>query len=445
MHIHEKKYGQEDKVNRNKKMIYYGLLLIVLVLFCVILSSLLLYRKEYSQTQLESELPKQKDYNTNEKIRVLIKTNGFSQITHTEVQLQAESGLKITNGENVTECEAGQTITIAPNDERFQTGTIRVESRREGEKVTIHSLKRGYGTPSYRGKLELFQTAEGIVIVNELRLEEYLYAVVPSEMPASYELEALKAQAVCARSYAYNQSRDYAHPEYQAHVDDSTAFQVYGNSAEQERTIQAVDETCGEKIWYQNQVATAYYYSTSCGKTASIKAWGSDFNESNQYLQSINVCNEEGKSYESDLPWYQWTATISEQTMSNLVELNTGKEIGTLLNLAVTQQGDGGIVQALTAVGTTGKIVVKTENKIRSALGGGGYTIEKQDGTVVNSTKLLPSAFFTIEKRNGNYILHGGGYGHGIGMSQNGANEMAKQGKNYKQILTTFYTGVTVE
>ncbi len=428
-----------------KKVLCYGGFLFLLVLTCVLASADLTYRREYSQTQVESPLPKKSRKASNEKIRVLIKSNGFAQTTHTEVTLQSEAGLKITNGESTIECEPGQLITIMPNDERFQSGTIQVESRCEGEKITIASLERGYGVPSYRGKLELYKTAEGIVIVNALLLEEYLYAVVPSEMPASYELEALKAQAVCARSYAYNQSRDYAYPEYQAHVDDSTAFQVYGNSAEQERTIQAVDETCGEKIWYQNQVATAYYYSTSCGKTASIKAWGSDFNESNQYLQSINVCNEEGKSYELDLPWYQWTATISEQTMSNLVELNTGKEIGTLLNLAVTQQGDGGIVQEITAVGTTGKIVVKTENKIRSALGGGGYTIEKQDGTVVNSTKLLPSAFFTIEKKNGNYILHGGGYGHGIGMSQNGANEMAKQGKKYKQILTTFYTGVAVE
>ncbi len=432
-------------MNRRKKIIYYGKALILLVLFCVILSSGILDKKRYLQAQLESELPKQKAYNANEKIRVLIKTNGFSQIAHTEVQLQAESGLKIMNGESVAECEAGQIITINPNDERFQAGTIQVESRGEGEKVTISSLQRGYGTPSYRGKLELFKTAEGIVIINELLLEEYLYAVVPSEMPASYELEALKVQAVCARSYAYNQSRAYAYPEYRAHVDDSTSYQVYGNSAEQESTICAVKETCGEKIWYHNQVATAYYYSTSCGKTASITAWGSALDESNQYLQSINVCNEEGESYEAALPWYQWTATISEQTMSNLVELNTGKEIGTLLNLAVTKQGDGGIVQELAAVGTTGKIVVETENKIRSALGGSGYTIEKQDGTVVDSTKLLPSAFFTIEKKNGNYILHGGGYGHGIGMSQNGANEMAKQGKKYKQILTTFYTGVTVE
>lgn len=428
-----------------KKVFYYGGFLILLVLTCVFASAELIYRRDYSQTQVESTLPQKPRKDINEKIRVLVKSKGFAQATHTEVTLQAVSGLKLTSGENVVECEPGQKITITPNDERFQAGTIQVESLSEGEKVTIASLERGCGVPSYRGKLELYKTAEGIVIVNELLLEEYLYAVVPSEMPASYELEALKVQAVCARSYAYNQSRDYAYPEYQAHVDDSTSFQVYGNSLEQESTIRAVNETCGEKIWYRNQVATAYYYSTSCGKTASINAWGRELDNSNRYLQSISVCNKKGEAYESALPWHRWTATVSEQVMSDLVELNTGKEIGTLLNLAVTKRGDGGIVQELTVVGTTGKIVVETENKIRSALGGSGYTIEKQDGTIVNGSKLLPSAFFTIEKKNGNYILHGGGYGHGIGMSQNGANEMAKQGETYKQILTFFYTGVTVE
>ena len=428
-----------------KIFFYCGGFLILLILTCVFVLADLIDRREYSQAQIESALPQKLRQNVNEKIRVLIKSNGFTQIAHTEVQLQAESGLKITNGENSIECEAGQAITISPNDERFQTGTIQAESRGEGEKITISSLQRGYGMPSYRGKLELFKTAEGIVIVNELPLEEYLYAVVPSEMPASYELEALKAQAVCARSYAYNQSRDYAYPEYEAHVDDSTAFQVYGNSKEQESTIHAVNETCGEKIWYGDQVATAYYYSTSCGKSASITAWGGEANESNQYLQSISICDEGGAPYEASLPWYRWTATVPEQTMSDLIELNTKTDIGTLLNLTITQTGEGGIAQEITAVGTTGKVLVETENKIRQALGGSGYTIEKQDGSSVSSSQLLPSAFISIEKKNGNYIIYGGGYGHGIGMSQNGANEMAKRGRDYRQILTTFYTGVTVE
>ena len=181
-----------------RKDIYIFAAVILVALFIATLLHMAFENQEERQRIKESELPKIEKIFTNDSgvIRVVIKTNGFAQITHPEVQLQAESGLKISCGDTVTEYEVGQIVTITPGDERFQVGTIQVESRNAGEKITISSLQRGYGVPSYRGKLELFQTAEGIVIVNELLLEEYLYAVVPSEMPASYELEALTAQAV---------------------------------------------------------------------------------------------------------------------------------------------------------------------------------------------------------------------------------------------------------
>ena len=92
-----------------------------------------------------------------------------------------------------------------------------------------------------------------------------------------------------------------------------------------------------------------------------------------------------------------------------------------------------------------GTVVVDTENKIRRALGGSGYEIKKQDGTAVKGSRLLPSAFFKVEKKGNTFKIKGGGYGHGIGMSQNGANEMAKKGKNYQQILQMFYPGTTIE
>ena len=120
------------------------------------------------------------------------------------------------------------------------------------------------------------------------------------------------------------------------------------------------------------------------------------------------------------------------------------KLIGTLKELSITKTGIGGVALQITAKGTKGSVTVNTENKIRSALGGTGYSIVRQDGTKINSTKLLPSAFFTIEKQGDNFILKGGGYGHGIGMSQNGANEMAKTGKEYQEILKAFYTGIEV-
>lgn len=427
-----------------KSVFIYKVAACMLMLVFVIVGNKYIDKKHHEQIKLESTLPSEQQAEDTMVIRVLIKTNGFAQITHASVEVQATSGVVLTSGGKQRESEGTKSIMIKPDDAMFQNGTIRIKAKAENEKITICSLQRGYGSPSYRGELELFSTAEGIVIVNELLLEEYLYAVVPSEMPASYELEALKAQAVCARSYAYNQSRSYSYPEYQAHVDDSVSFQVYGNSKEQGSTIRAVNETVGKKIWYHNQVATAYYYSTSCGKSASIEAWGGTLNEANMYLQSRDICDEDNNAYEVGLPWYRWTATIPAQTMLDLLETNTQTEIGNLLNIAITKEGAGGIVQEITAVGTTGKVVVETENKIRRVLGGTGYQIVKQDGSVINSTVLLPSAFFTIEKKDGNYTIYGGGYGHGIGMSQNGANEMAKSGKNYEQILTSFYTDVEV-
>ena len=91
------------------------------------------------------------------------------------------------------------------------------------------------------------------------------------------------------------------------------------------------------------------------------------------------------------------------------------------------------------------RVVVETENKIRSALGGYGYYIERNDGTTVESAALLPSAFFEIKKEGDVFVIEGGGYGHGIGMSQNGANEMAKEGRDYKEILNMFYSDIMVK
>ena len=334
-------------------------------------------------------------------------------------------------------------MTIAPDDPLFEGGTIRVKTKKEGDKITISSLKRGYGVPSYRGELELFSTAQGIAVINELPLEEYLYAVVPSEMPASYEEEALKAQAVCARSYAYCHMEGQAYPEYKANVDDSTAYQVYGNSAEQEKTIAAVDATMGEKLKYHDTVVKAYYFSTSCGRTTNVEAWGTKVSDANSYLKGTRV-EENGTCYEKDLPWFSWSCDIPVETVSNLFGLNTGQDVGTISQIEITKRGEGDVALEMKVTGSKGSAVIRTENKIRSALGGNGYKIQKQDGTEAASAKLLPSAFFTVEKRGESFRIKGGGYGHGIGMSQNGANEMAKKGKDYITILGMFYDGVEI-
>ncbi len=431
-----------------EQYIYYGLCAVTAMLLIVAVIN----KREMKQDQLreakkqeqsqEQKKAEEKDVG-NAVIRVLIRGEGFQEELHEKVGITAPGGLVIEYGGGREELEAQAVFEAAADHPYFASGAIRISPRQPGEKLTVTTLTRGYGVPSYGGIIELVANG-GVAVINEIPFEEYLYGVVPSEMPASYEMEALKCQAVCARSYAYHQMQEMAYPQYQAQVDDSTTFQVYGNSEIQPSVIQAVDETAGQKLWYQGQVAAAYYYSTSCGMSTDMTAWGGSAGEKTAYLKSISISGEQG-DYEKELPWYRWEAAIPKTVISALISEYAETDIGNLTRLEVTERGAGGVALVLVAEGDRGSEVIETENKIRRALGGRGYEIMKQDGNLTPARDLLPSAFFEIEEQPEQIILHGGGFGHGIGMSQNGANEMAKQGMGYEEILKTFYCGVTIE
>ncbi len=129
----------------------------------------------------------------------------------------------------------------------------------------------------YDGSIEIIPKAEGLIIVNELFLEKYLTRVVPSEMPATYEKEALKAQAVCARTYAWKQIQEQRLHELEADVDDTVNFQVYGNMERQKAATEAVKrETEGQILRQDGEAVEAYYFSTSAGVTSTDEIWGSD-------------------------------------------------------------------------------------------------------------------------------------------------------------------------
>ena len=111
-------------------------------------------------------------------------TDGYQNETHPKAVLSSDGGLVVSFGEQ--EEETTEKLTVEPDDQLFQEGVIRVKAK-EG-RVTVETLNRGYGMPSYEGVIELRTTAEGLVLINELPVETYLCGVVPSEMPASYEL-----------------------------------------------------------------------------------------------------------------------------------------------------------------------------------------------------------------------------------------------------------------
>jgi len=182
--------------------------------------------------------------------------------------------------------------------------------------------------------MEVRAYEDGYTLVNQLPFEQYLYAVVPSEMPVSYAPEALKAQAVCARSYAYIQLLKGSLAAFGAHMDDSTSYQVYNKVAETEESIQAVDETHGQVLAYEGNVLEAYYFSTSAGYTDTSAVWNDAGNPSYGYLHKFclnmeeydgNLADEDGfrtyiqstpDGYDSDVRYYRWqiTADYSDKT-----------------------------------------------------------------------------------------------------------------------------------
>ena len=161
-------------------------------------------------------------------IRVIIKTSGFRDIFFNEAVFCADSGMIVETGEESYETAPGETVVFNPDTEDFNEGRIKLIPK-SGE-IQFQSVNRGIGTPSYGGTIEVSLYDEGIVVVNEVGIEDYLKKVVPSEMPSGFNLEALKCQAVCARSYAYTELSNNYYSAYGAHIDDSIQFQVYNNS-----------------------------------------------------------------------------------------------------------------------------------------------------------------------------------------------------------------------
>lgn len=398
-----------------------------------------------------------------ENIRVLIKNRNFQNLYHSSLTLVCSGPLKVSQGKKSRSLKPGETFTITYGDRYLKDGRIFLEPETGGE-ITVRSLERAQGAPSYSGKMEIIEGEKGLVLINELYLEDYLKLVVPSEMPPSYEMEALKAQAVCARTYAYMQLQSNTYSQYGAHVDDSTNFQVYNNTERSIRASEAVQDTYGKMIFYDGKPITAYYFSTSCGVTSDGSVWGSD-PASIPYLKSkvlqtggevpdltnneafsAFIKNTEIKSYDSSYPFYRWNVTTSGKLLASEID-----GVGQITDLEITERGAGGVAAKLLVKGTEGETVITGQNKIRGVLGNESLVIHKNDGKTVTGWASLPSGFISIEKipeeisGSGQFKIYGGGFGHGAGMSQNGAHSMAKTGMKFEDILKFFYDGVTVE
>lgn len=397
-------------------------------------------------------------------IRVLLMDTNFKSEYHASVTIQPQTDVILTvDGDSKEKkLSAGEIVEITPDHALFEKGRILLTPESEDGEIAIPSIQRSIGTPSYGGRLELIKTDKGIVIINDLYMEDYLKKVVPSEMPATYEKEALKAQAVCARSYAYKQIQTNSYHEYGAHVNDSTEFQVYNNAVRSERSDAAVNETYGKMLCVNGVVQTAFYFSTSCGHTTDGTIWGASLEEV-PYLrgvllkngdQTLDLTSNEAfekfikdtsySTYESGFSLYRWRMKLTSTKLESVIP-----EIGTITDLVMVERGTGGIGEKLKVVGTKGEYMITGQGQIRTMLADPEQTIVRADGSYLRDSTTLPSAFIHIDNlgsENGvtTFRIWGGGYGHGVGMSQNGAQGMAKAGKTYEEILHKFYTGVEI-
>lgn len=296
------------------------------------------------------------------------------------------------------------------------------EQSEENEKeMAKHDYSR-YGT------IKLLHKESGQI--EELQIDEYLYGVVSAEMPASYEEEALKAQAVAARTYTIYQISNNNGKHGESDIcDDSTCCQAWISKenrmqkwGEEDREnnwnkiVLAVNSTAGKIITYNNEAINAFFHSNSGGKTeiaSNVWIGGKDF----PYLQSVETLGEDGYTQ------YSSEVIISKK---NLQE-NLKKEYP---DIQIKYEENECI-----------KIVDYTQSGRVKTVRFGNTEIA---GTKVRSLLGLKSTNFSVKLDGENVIFSVIGYGHGVGMSQTGADSMAKAGNSYEEILKHFYTGVEI-
>ncbi len=258
--------------------------------------------------------------------------------------------------------------------------------------------------------------------ITEMSAEDYIFCVVAAEMPALYEVEALKAQAVASYTYACYKREENSTNEYDISTDFNAdqsfksiekARQDWGENADEyvEKIKKAIKSVTGQKITYKGETILAVYHAVSCGVTYSAKdVWGKDI----KYLQSTDSKGDRtAKNYMQTFEFNE------DELKEKLTPLVSSKKENTPLLGPMTVK-ENGLVENVKIYGQ--KV---SGSDIRTALG-------------------LPSSNFKFEKIDGIYVFTTLGYGHGVGMSQKGADCLAKEGMNYKKILSHYYKGTKI-
>lgn len=263
----------------------------------------------------------------------------------------------------------------------------------------------------FRGRILVVPTEKGLTAVNWVDDQEYLYSVIGGEMDASWPQEALKAQAIAARTYAlYEREKQRNNPVYDL-GDSPDRWQIYkGVSSESPATYAAVDSTAGQVLTYKNQIILSVFHACSGGHTENVEdVWGSK----EPYLRAV-------QDYDQNISECNWVKTFSPAEISARIS-----GVGNVKDMIPESYSPFRSVKVLKIVGDRGTKVLQGE-EVRTAL------------------KLKSTRFNVSKGADGSFVLQGLGFGHALGMSQWGAYNLAKQGANHLQILGHYYQGVAL-
>ena len=446
-------------------------------------------------------------------IKVGISSSNFSTYEHSNITIVIPPLSSVTDmsGNFRKSYDTNAEITIKIENSNFAIlednkpvaenikGPITIAS---SDTIGIKGVNRKGNPARYRGIIEITSTKPNkFNIINVLDMQSYLKGVVPNEMPISFGIEALKAQAVAARNYANRPITAYKNYD----VCDSTACQVYyGANSETEISNKAVDKTLGIYALYNNEIILALYSSTASGITENYFDTFGNFMEDKPYLKSVADTNEllrindedyfkkSYPSFDMKSPKYRWERTYTKEELENVLsktlqeqskagavepKFNQDDTIKNLKDIKVLKRGASRKVLELEILTDKENYIVKKELPIRRTL--------KQNGVI------LPSANFIIEKEYkksheeskenmeqdknkeiifenneevasdenhkkfhikekllhkapSTYTFYGAGFGHGVGMSQFGAGYLSHYGIPYQNILKHYYTGISL-
>lgn len=390
------------------------------------------------------------------------------------VTISAEMGVELYDGELLV--ATSPSFDFAVNEE----GKLTTASGEETYIISADAFLKpveGYievNSKQYRGTILLkVDSNSKITVINDVNIEEYLYSVLPKEMSSGFPYEALKAQAVCARTYTINNIGRFKQHGFD--LTDDTLSQVYGGvKVEAEDCTNAVNETKGMIVTYNGKIAETFYSASSSGETLDVKdVWGST-----TYPYLISVPD----TYQSVIypDGYNWEVAFTSAEVTKIMN-DKGFTLGTIKDITIDKTTPQGAVTSLTFVGERDSKTYTLGNT-RNALGlksqvfkiskeysrneykttfvsKDGITSTSNSGVVLSSKGVVQAnEFYAIssagttklsptfsDKAVDKYVFYGSGYGHGIGMSQNGAKGMAKSGFTYDEILMHYFPGCIVE